>query len=105
VLIWTVGEMLNAPSNSASIAELSPAQLRGRYQGVFALSWSVASFVAPIAGAAILQYAGKVTLWLGCLALACVVAALHLLAAPARTRRAAQLLTPTPTPTLATSRS
>jgi MFS family permease len=91
VLIWTVGEMLNAPSNSSVNAELSPVDLRGRYQGVFTLSWSAASFIAPIAGGAVLQYAGGVTLWLGCFVIACVVAVLHLLAGPSRVRRAAEI--------------
>jgi MFS family permease len=92
VLVWTVGEMLNAPSNSATNAELAPAPMRGRYQGVFSLSWSCASFLAPLAGAAVLQYAGPATLWLGCLGVAAVVAVLHLLAAPSRQRRVQQLL-------------
>jgi len=91
VLIWTVGEMFNAPSNSSTNAELSPVAMRGRYQGVFSLSWSAASFVAPIAGGAVLQYAGPVTLWLGCSVLAGVVAVCHLLAGPSRQRRAAEL--------------
>jgi MFS family permease len=91
VAIWTLGEMLNAPSNSATNAELSPADLRGRYQGVFSLSWSAASFLAPITGAAVLQYAGDTALWLGCLALGCLVAVIHVLAGPARERRAVQL--------------
>ena len=91
VLVWTVGEMLNSPSNSATNAELSPAHLRGRYQGVFSLSWSIASFVAPILGAAVLQYAGSTVLWLGCFVVGLVVAGLHLLAAPARERRAAEI--------------
>jgi MFS family permease len=91
VLIWTIGEMLNAPSNSAINAELSPANMRGRYQGVFFLSWSAASFLAPITGAAVLQYAGRATLWLGCFGLACVVAVCHLIAGPSRVRRAAEL--------------
>jgi MFS family permease len=101
VLVWTVGEMLNAPSNSALNADLSPAHLRGRYQGVFSLSWSAAAFAAPILGAAVLQYAGSAVLWLGCLGLGIVVAGLHRLATPSRERRI-QALTPTPAPELAT---
>jgi MFS family permease len=102
VLVWTVGEMLNAPSNAATNAELSPAAMRGRYQGVFSLSWSCASFLAPILGAAVLQYAGSAALWLGCLGLAGVVAVFHLVAAPSRDRRVAQLrvdAAPAPAPT------
>lgn len=91
VLVWTVGEMLQSPSNSATNAELSPAHLRGRYQGVFSLSWSAASFLAPIVGSAVLQYAGTSALWLGCLALGVVIAGIHVLAGPSRERRAAEL--------------
>ena len=97
VLVWTVGEMINAPSNSATNAELSPAAMRGRYQGVFSLSWSFASFLAPIMGAVALQYAGSVALWLGCLVLSGGVAVAHLAAAPSRARRIAALATPAET--------
>ena len=83
--------MFHAPSNSATTADLSPAHLRGRYQGVFSLSWSAAAFLAPLIGAAVLQYAGPTTLWLGCLGLALVVAAIHLSARPSRERRAAEI--------------
>lgn len=91
VLVWTVGEMLQSPANSTTNAELSPAQLRGRYQGVFSLSWSAASFLAPIAGSAVLQYAGASYLWFGCFAVTVAVAAMHLAAGPSRERRAAEL--------------
>jgi MFS family permease len=91
VLIWTVGEMFHAPSISATTADLSPAHLRGRYQGVFSLSWSGAAFLAPIAGGALLQYAGPTTLWLGCLVLGLLVAAIHLSARSSRERRAAEI--------------
>jgi MFS family permease len=58
---------------------------------VFSLSWSAASFVGPILGAAVLQYFGNAALWLGCLGLSGVVAVIHLYAGPARERRAAEL--------------
>lgn len=91
VLVWTVGEMLNAPSNSTSIAELSPPSMRGRYQGVFNLSWSSATFLAPIVGTAVFQYLGNTALWAGCFVLTLAVALLHLAAGPTRLRRVAQL--------------
>ncbi|WP_326549597.1 MDR family MFS transporter [Micromonospora sp. NBC_01813] len=91
VLIWTAGEMLNSPSNATLIAELTPAALRGRYQGVFSLSWSVAAFAAPITGGFVWQYAGNTALWLGCAAIGGVVAVGQLIAGPARERRAAEL--------------
>jgi MFS family permease len=58
---------------------------------VFSLSWSAAAFIAPIAGAAVLQYVGNAALWLGCFGVGLLVTVIHLLAGPARTRRAAEL--------------
>jgi len=39
----------------------------------------------------VLQFAGTAALWFGCLGMGIVVAGLHLLAAPSRQRRVAQL--------------
>ncbi|WP_328342596.1 MDR family MFS transporter [Micromonospora sp. NBC_00421] len=94
VLIWTLGEMLNSPSNATLIAELSPAELRGRYQGVFSLSWQVAGAVAPVLGGVVREHAGDVTLWLGCVVIGLATALAHLLSGPARERRATQLRSP-----------
>jgi predicted MFS family arabinose efflux permease len=94
VLFWTVGEMLNSPSNSTLIAELSPADLRGRYQGVFSLSWQVAGAAAPILGGLVRQQAGNSALWLGCAAIGALTAVAHLVSGPARERRAAALRSP-----------
>jgi MFS family permease len=91
VLVWTTGEMFQAPSNATTVAALSPAHLRGRYQGVFGFSWAVASFLAPLLGGAVLQFGGKGALWLGCLGLSLAAAAMHLSARAGRDRRATQL--------------
>ncbi|MGC4748875.1 MDR family MFS transporter [Micromonospora sp. DT201] len=91
VLVWTLGEMLNSPSNSTLIAELSPAELRGRYQGVFSLSWQIAGAIAPILGGLLREHAGNDTLWYGCAALGVLLAVAHLVSGPARERRATAL--------------
>ncbi|MET8149267.1 MDR family MFS transporter [Actinoplanes sp. NPDC049668] len=91
VVIWTVGEMLQSPSNSALIAELSPAQLRGRYQGVNSLSWSGGAALAPIVGGFVQEHRGGGVLWLGCAAIGVLVAAGQLVSGPARERRAKAL--------------
>ncbi len=91
VLIWTLGEMTAVPSNSAVIADLSPAHLRGRYQSVFSLSFSVAVSIAPVLGGWVIERFGDPPLWIGCFALAVVAAVGHLAAGPARGRRMAVL--------------
>ncbi|MCM0675429.1 MFS transporter [Micromonospora phytophila] len=95
VLIWTLGEMLNSPSNATLIAELSPAALRGRYQGVFSLSWQVAGAAAPILGGLLREQAGNTALWLSCAVVGALMAVAHLVSGPARERRATALRTAT----------
>jgi MFS family permease len=84
--IWTMGSMLAAPPNAAIVAELSPTGLRGRYQGVFYLTFPVAGFIAPALGGVGLQRLGDWH-WVICGALGVVAAAGHLLTGPARDRR------------------
>ncbi len=75
LVIFTVGEMVTMPVSSAYVAGLAPAHLRGRYMGVYSLTWSAALIVAPQIGLrlfAISPYA----LWLSCGALAMVAAAI-----------------------------
>ena len=91
VLVWTLGEMLQAPSSATTMAALSPAHLRGRYQGLLSFSWSIAAFMAPLLGGAVLQYGGKAALWLGCLVICLVAAALTVASRAGRERRAAEL--------------
>jgi MFS family permease len=91
VVVWTLGEMLNAPSNSTLLASLSPTSMRGRYQGVYSLSWQLASFAAPVLGGFVQQKAGGMALWLGCLGLGLIAGAWNLAAASARERRAEEL--------------
>jgi MFS family permease len=91
VVIWTLGEMLQTPSNATLIAELSPAALRGRYQGVNSLSWSGGAALAPIMGGFVQEHLGSTVLWLSCAGIGVVVAAGQLASGPARERRAAAL--------------
>ena len=75
-----------APPNAAVIAELSPEALRGRYQSVFYLIFPAASFIAPAAGGASLEFLGDWH-WVICGRPGRLAAAGHLLIQPARERR------------------
>jgi MFS family permease len=87
VAVWTAGELLSAPTSSAVIAALAPVDARGRYQGVYAASWGVASFAGPLGGPALLAAAGPAAAWGGCAALGALVAAGFVLTGPARRAR------------------
>jgi len=92
VVIWTLGEMLQSPSNAATVAALSPAPLRGRYQGLSSLNWSAGTALAPIVGGLTQQHLGDAALWLGCFGLCALVAVGHLVTGPRRERRISHLL-------------
>ncbi|MEO8840086.1 MAG: MFS transporter [Kofleriaceae bacterium] len=65
VAVWTVGEMFSASVSPAFVAERAPPLLRGRYQGVYSMSWGLAAMLAPIIGPRVLAHS-HVALWGGC---------------------------------------
>lgn len=75
VTVWTAGEMLRVPPGMAIVAELSPVHARGRYQGVYSLAWSGASFLAPLTAGFLLAASGAGAVWLSCTLLGAVAAA------------------------------
>jgi MFS family permease len=91
VVVFTLGEIAAAPTSSSIVADLAPAHLRGRYQGVFIMSWGLATFIAPTVGTLLLARAGAPTLWSACFALGVVVAVGHLAIGKARRRRIEEL--------------
>ncbi len=90
-LLYTVGEVLGFPVASAIVADLAPADLRGRYQGAFSMSWGLAFTLSPLIGGEVLHRFGGRALWVGCLVVSLLMAVAHLLAGPARRRRLAEL--------------
>jgi len=64
-VVWTLGEIVVASVALAILADLAPAHLRGRYNGVYGLAWSLAGLAAPLLGTGLLA-AGKAALWVVC---------------------------------------
>lgn len=50
MLVFTVGEMMTLPTSAAYLAELAPAEMRGRYMGVSGLTWAMALILGPSCG-------------------------------------------------------
>lgn len=74
VCVWTLGEMLNAPTQTGLVVRLSPTQGRGRYQGMYTLSWSVAALVAPLMSGFVIDRFGAEWLWGMCAVIGTVAA-------------------------------
>jgi MFS family permease len=88
VVIWTLGEIAATSVGPTIIADLSPVELRGLYQGIFGAAWGLSYFIGPLAGGWIYEYWGSNALWVGCLIMGFVVAFCYLaLSAPARRQR------------------
>jgi predicted MFS family arabinose efflux permease len=65
MVVLTVGEMLSMPITNAVVAERAGHDAVGRYMGTYALSFSTAFVVGPIAGTAVYQNLGPHILWYG----------------------------------------
>ncbi|GAA2270141.1 MFS transporter [Streptomyces ruber] len=63
VCVWTLAEIVNAPTQTGLVVRLSPTHGRGRYQGMYSMSWSVAALVAPLMSGFVIDRWGAEWLW------------------------------------------
>ena len=85
--LFTVGEMLAMPMASAYVAELAPVAMRGRYMGVYGMTWTLALIAGPTAGMTLMNAAPS-ALWLASAGLGLLAALLILSSATAVRARA-----------------
>ena len=90
-VVYTFGELTGGPVFSATAAEAAPDHLRGRYLGLFQLSWGLGGAVAPVTFTWLLAH-GQTTMW-AVLALVAVVSAAYLQTLPRVLPAAAQRVT------------
>lgn len=84
VVLWTIGEVVDAPVASAYVAELAPPHMRGRYMGAWGLTWSLGLMLAPSVGTRFFAAAPDGA-WIACGVIGAAAAAIVLLAGrPAR---------------------
>jgi MFS family permease len=74
VAVWTCGEMLSLPLLTAEISNRSSDQNRGRHMGLFAVSFSLAFMIGPLAGAKIYALFSPQILWFSCGGLGIILA-------------------------------
>ncbi|NBM21242.1 MFS transporter, partial [Streptomyces sp. GC420] len=72
VCVWTLAEIVNAPTHTSLVVRLSPVHGRGRYQGMYTMSWSVAALVAPLMSGFVIDGYGAGWLWGACAVLGTV---------------------------------
>lgn len=72
--VWTLGEIVAATIAPAIVADLSPVELRGLFQGAYSAAWGLSAFGGPLLGGWVYQQLGSDALWAGCLALGLILA-------------------------------
>ncbi|MFE2289143.1 MFS transporter [Streptomyces sp. NPDC059443] len=63
VAVWSLGEVVVAGIAASVVADLAPADARGRYQGAFSWTWGVARFAALTLGVTVYTGVGPAVLW------------------------------------------
>jgi MFS family permease len=61
--ILTIGEMLIIPTSVSLVADMAPVTMRGRYMGVYGLTWGIAFGVGPILGGYLNDTIAPVYIW------------------------------------------
>lgn len=64
--VWSLAEIVNAPTQTGLVVRLSPVHGRGRYQGVYSMSWAMAALAAPLLSGFVIDRFGAQWLWGGC---------------------------------------
>ena len=76
--VWTLGEILGSAVAPTIVADLSPVELRGLWQGVFGSMWGISFFLGPLIGGWVFEHFSPTVLWAGCFALGCVLTVAYL---------------------------
>lgn len=65
VILWTIGEMFQAPFKNSVVTDLAPPELRARYMGIFTMCFSSAMMLGAPIGGEVLDRFGAEVLWNG----------------------------------------
>jgi MFS family permease len=63
--VLTVGELIMTPTATALVAELAPADMRGRYMSIYGLVWPIGSGTGPIIAGFLSDQFAPVAMWYG----------------------------------------
>ncbi|MCA9215337.1 MAG: MFS transporter [Planctomycetales bacterium] len=66
IVIWTLGEVVQAAFKQSLVADMAPADMRGRYMGIFSLCHSFGVAVGAPIGGQVLARCGAQVLWPTC---------------------------------------
>jgi MFS family permease len=65
MIVLTIGEMIVIPTSTALAANLAPVDMRGRYMGIFTLTWGLAFATGPVIGGVLNDQISPAAIWVG----------------------------------------
>lgn len=77
IIIWTLGEVVQAAFKQSLVADLAPVALRARYMGVFSLSHALGFAIGAPLGGQILSRWGPTVLWPICFVITMIAAGVY----------------------------
>lgn len=78
MVIITFGELIIVPTSSTFVANLAPANMRGRYMSIYSLTWSLSIGIGPLLGGFLSDNFGPPATWIGGLVIGLVSSVLFL---------------------------
>ena len=79
MVIISIGELIIVPTSSTYVANLAPADMRGRYMSIYGLTWSLSIGIGPLIGGFLSDNLGPPATWIGGLVIGLTSMALFLL--------------------------
>ncbi len=74
MVLLTVGELIMIPTSTTFTANMAPPEMRGRYMGLYALTWGVGIGIGPVLGGYLNDHLAPVAIWYFGLALGLIAA-------------------------------
>jgi len=65
MVVMTVGELILMPTSSSYVANLAPSHMRGRYMGIYGLTWNMAAAIGPVMGGILNDNVAPSATWYG----------------------------------------
>ena len=65
MIIMTIGELIIVPTSNTYVANIAPADMRGRYMSIYGLTWTVGQMFGPVLGGLLNDNLGPVFIWIG----------------------------------------
>lgn len=74
MVILTIGELIVSPTSTALAANLAPLDMRGRYMGIYSLTWGIGFGIGPVLGGLLNDRVAPQAIWYGGLVMGLVAA-------------------------------